>query len=179
MKAAAKVLISCIVIAVVLVLIVFYRYNIIGGSSSTNETKEFAAQVQSVPSTSTEEKAQQADNNGSQENAVFTTVANKKSSVSSASLENGKKLYAEKTCALCHGVSGKADSPTGQAMKATDLTSGKFHNNKTNMEAVSYILNVIDNGVPGTSMASFKAQIPNEQDRKDLANYVHSLVGGK
>ena len=94
-------------------------------------------------------------------------------------LANGKKLFEEKTCVLCHGANGKADTPTGQVMKATDLTSGKFHNNTGNLEASAYILKVIDDGVPGTAMVSFKTQIPVEQDRKDLASYVHSFANGK
>lgn len=96
-----------------------------------------------------------------------------------AQLENGKKLYATATCVVCHGANGASDSPTGQAMKATNLAAGVFKDNKENLPAVEYIAKVIKDGVPGTAMASFAAQVPNEKDRKDLAEYVHSLSSKK
>ena len=67
-----------------------------------------------------------------------------------------KNFMGSATCALLSHATGKADTPTAQAMKATNLTEGKFKYNKSNLAPVKYII-VIEKGVPGTAMASFKA----------------------
>ena len=165
MKAPLKVLIIWVLIVIALVVVVFYRYDLISGIKRTllnnNEPQQTASTT-----TPTIETAP---------TATAPTQQVEAAQASTKALANGKKLFEEKTCVLCHGANGKADTPTGQAMKATNLTLGTFHNNKNNLEASAYILKVLDEGVPGTAMVSFKAQIPNEQDRKDLAEYVRSL----
>ncbi len=168
MKAPLKVLICTIIISIALVSVVFYRYDILSGIKRTSQTTE---QTQTIEASQPKDSTPNAKI--SEVSALKSSPASTKTSI--ASIENGKKLYEEKTCALCHGASGKADTPTGQAMKATNLTLGKFQHNTENLEATAYIVKVIENGVPGTAMASFKSQIPIEQDRKDLAEYVRSL----
>jgi mono/diheme cytochrome c family protein len=167
MNAPLKVLLSCLIIVVALITIVFYRYDLIGNSATipknqTTETIDTPAQ-KPLPSSVSKAKSPQ--------------ISRQTPAINEASIANGKKLFEEKTCVLCHGATGKADTPTGQAMKATNLTSGKFQHNDKNLEATAYIVKVIEEGVPGTAMASFKTQSPSEKDRKDLANYVHSLSG--
>jgi mono/diheme cytochrome c family protein len=163
MSAPLRVFLAWLSIALVLVVVVFYRYDLISGIKRTMGSSSAPVAEKSEASA----PAAQAKSN--------ETVA----VVDAASLENGKKLYEAKTCALCHGANGKADTPTGMAMKATNLTSGVFDKNTQNMAPTDYILHVIENGVPGTAMVSFKAQIPDEKDRKDLSNYVVSLAGKK
>lgn len=90
-------------------------------------------------------------------------------------LANGKKLYEVKTCVLCHGADGKANTPMGKAVSATDLTVGAFKNNTKKLPRMDYIFQVIENGVPGTAMVSFKDQIKSDTDKLDLASYVNSL----
>ncbi|APJ03165.1 c-type cytochrome [Silvanigrella aquatica] len=157
MQAPARVLLATTLVSIAVVLIVLYRYDLLkfgrsGGESASNS----APAASSAP-----------------------PVSAGSSAVSPEVVANGKKLYETMTCNLCHGADGAADSPTGKAMKATNLKTGQFHANKENLPAVKYIVKVIEEGVAGTGMASFKAQIPNEKDRQDLAEYVHSLVEKK
>lgn len=161
MNPAMRVLLGSVVGAILVVGIVLYRYDLLGSKekpieSPTAAMKAPAESVASAPETK-------------------PAAAPAESSVPPENLVLGKKLYEEKTCVLCHGADGKAQTPTGVAMKATDLSSGQFHNNKTNMESVAYIKQVIEAGVPGTAMVGFQAQIPDEKDRSALAQYVHSL----
>lgn len=164
MKAPVKVLAFCLVVAIALIVVVFYRYHLIEGIDRTSH------QDTQINKTNQATDSVPAQTNSDPQPHSMASTGN-----SSQSLSRGKQLYEEKTCVLCHGATGKADTATGQAMKATNLTTGQFQNNSGNMERTAYILQVIENGVPGTAMASFKTQIPNEQDRKDLANYVNSL----
>lgn len=90
-------------------------------------------------------------------------------------LVNGKKLYEVKTCILCHGVDGKANTPMGKAVGATDLTQENLSKNTKNLPRMDYVYQVIEQGISGTAMVSFKAQIPSETDKLDLAAYVVSL----
>jgi mono/diheme cytochrome c family protein len=153
-KAPARVLLISTLVALLVVIIVLYRYNLLkigslGGESASNNA--------SAPS----------------EEASSPTASS--STATSDQLANGKKLYESATCILCHGATGTSDSPTGQALKATNLAVGQFKDNKENLSSVEYIKKVIVEGVPGTGMASFKSQVPNEKDQRDLAEYVHSL----
>jgi len=90
-------------------------------------------------------------------------------------LVNGKKLYEAKTCILCHGVDGKANTPMGKAVSATDLTRDPLSKNTKNLPRMDYVFQVIEHGIPGTGMVSFKSQIPSDADKLDLAAYVVSL----
>lgn len=149
MKAPARVLLISTLISVLVVLIVLYRYNLLKPGEST--------------------EVNTSNNSSSSTEKTLVSTASKDQ------LENGKKLYESTTCVLCHGANGAADTSTGKMMKATNLAAGKFNNNKENLPAVQYISKVIAEGVPGTNMVSFKVQLPNEKDRHDLAEYVHSL----
>ncbi len=149
MKAPARVLLVSTLISLLVIFIVLYRYDLLKVGSSGGE---------SAPTSANAPSDQASD-----------------AKVSPDQLVNGKKLYETATCILCHGATGAADSPTGQALKATNLAAGKFRENKGNLPAVKYIEKVIVEGIPGSGMASFKAQVPNEKDRRDLAEYVHSL----
>ncbi|KAB8039626.1 c-type cytochrome [Silvanigrella paludirubra] len=160
MKAPARILIVSTLITLFVVFIVLYRYDLLKFNKGSNET---IAENAAAPVVMESEVANAAPPKGP----------------SAEQLANGKKLYEQATCTLCHGPTGKADNPTGQAMKATNLTTGQFKHNKNNLPAVKYIAKVIEEGVAGTGMASFKTQVPNEKDRLDLAEYVHSLAGKK
>ncbi len=169
-KAPARVLIVSIIVSLVVVFIVLYRYDLLPKKSQdAGET----AQQTSAPVANSADKPSESENKEAKKETAATGLP------SAAQLENGKKLYETATCILCHGATGKADTPTAQALKATNLVEGKFKNNKDNLQSVEYILKVITEGVPGTGMASFKAQVPNESDRRDIAEYVHSLAEKK
>ncbi|KAB8031878.1 c-type cytochrome [Fluviispira multicolorata] len=154
MKAPARVLLISTIVSVLVMGVALFRYGLLTKSGSTGAVSEPL-----LPEVT-----------GEAANAEVGKAPTAKQ------LANGKDLYTTKTCGVCHGADGKADSPTAKAMKATNLVSGVFHNNKSKMEPVAYIAKVIAEGVPGTGMASFKAQIPKESDRMDLAEYVHSLA---
>lgn len=162
MQAPLKVLLITVLVSIVVIGVALHRYGLLG--TSQDET----AQKTAAPQTPAKVEAAPAATKSAENKAAVSPPA-------TANLERGRALFAEKTCALCHGANGKADTQMGLSIKATDLSSGQFHSNKNNEESLTYILSVIENGVPGTGMASFKSQIPNEKDRKDLAAYVLSL----
>jgi mono/diheme cytochrome c family protein len=155
-KAPARVLFVSTLIALLVIVVVLYRYDLLkfgssgGGESASNNTAAPAGKASETPSASG-------------------------STATPEQLANGKKLYETATCVLCHGATGAADNPMGQALKATNLALGQFKDNKENLPSVEYIAKVIAEGVPGTGMASFKGQVPSEKDRHDLAEFVHSL----
>lgn len=171
MKAPLRVLLVSIVVSIVVMFIALYRYDLIhfGSNKNTTEQASSTQDMKSVPTASADSTHSNA------EPPAQAEQAQKKPTASVAMLEQGKKLYEEKTCALCHGADGKAETPTGKAMNATNLASGQFRNNKENKDAELYVIDVIKNGVPGTAMVSFSAQIPSEDDQKALAAYVVSL----
>ena len=184
MSAPLKVLIVWSLIAVTLVVVVFYRYDLIAGikksfNHNATTTEQTMAETTPPPPAPAAEAAKLEAPTTPSVKTEGVATSTKTESVSVASLANGKMLFETKTCVLCHGADGKADTPPGKALNSTNLTSGQFHNNKDKLESTAYILNVLENGVPGTGMVSFKSQIPAEQDRKDLANYVNSLASKK
>lgn len=181
MKAPLRVLLAATLVSIVVICIALYRYGLLGNGIKEAETMTPTSSMTSSAPTSPQAEASQPMN--AQQNTEGQSskleVATKKVNQDNASLQHGKELYEAKTCALCHGSDGKAETPTGKAMNATNLAAGKFHNNKSNKGSLEYILDVIENGVPGTAMVSFKAQIPDEKDRQDLAKYVDSLTSKK
>ncbi len=87
-------------------------------------------------------------------------------------IERAKKVY-KKHCALCHGPKGKAQSPTGVAMKARDFTKDVFKKGETEEN----ILNTITNGLgDGSLMVGFPHI--SKEDRVLLTKLVKSLKGG-
>jgi len=150
MNAPFKVLLFSICIVLGLVILVLFKFNLLRLKSTATPPPSETSQAVAVakPSVTDESKL---------------------------NLENGKKLYSVKTCELCHGANGKGNTSMGKAVGATDLTLDTFKKNTKNLPRMEYILQVIEEGVPGTGMVSFKAQIPSEQDRRDLAGYVNSL----
>ncbi len=171
MKAPLKVFLFCLTSLFAIIFVVFYRYHILINTEESPDPASVATTSSQVV-TSQEQAAAPAS-------PATPPSKTEPGTASGADLINGGKLYADKTCALCHGSTGAADTPTGIAMKATNLIEGKYKHNSKNMEASAYVLDVIENGVAGTAMVSFKAQIPNEKDRKDLAAYVVSLTKGR
>lgn len=146
MNAPLKVLLFCTFVVVTLVVVVLYRFNLL--------------QFKPAPITTVRTEVPE------------TPVPEIKHTID---LANGKNLFEVKTCVLCHGVDGKASTPMGKAVGATDLTAENLSKNTKNLPRMDYIFQVIEQGIPGTGMVSFKAQIPSETDKLDLAAYVASL----
>ena len=93
------------------------------------------------------------------------------------SLERGKQVYLEK-CAYCHGNKGKGDGPAaGYSMpQPRNLTKGHIKIRSTPFGKIPTdedLLNVINNGLRGTTMPGWK-HLP-ENDRKSLLLYIKSL----
>ena len=82
----------------------------------------------------------------------------------------GKALY-EKHCLTCHGPQGKGDGPAGRMLKppAADFTSSA---SKKKSEAD--LMQVVENGKPGTAMAPWKSQL-SQAELNDLIGYVMTL----
>lgn len=70
-------------------------------------------------------------------------------------------------CVTCHGVDGKADTPVGKAVKASDLLSPQVQK-KTDAE----LTEVIENGKQ--KMPTFKAKLKPQQV-KELVEYIREL----
>lgn len=74
-------------------------------------------------------------------------------------------------CASCHGDSGKADTPTGMALKARNLVDDAYKQG----DSLAQVSKTLETGVPGTAMASF-AHLG--EDREAVAAYVVALRKG-
>jgi mono/diheme cytochrome c family protein len=87
--------------------------------------------------------------------------------VSPASLQRGNQLFLQ-NCAPCHGASGDGKGTAANALLPEPA------NFKLKQPDFKYVLQVVSDGIAGTGMPSWKAQI-SDQDRKALADYVRSL----
>ncbi|HZR17993.1 MAG TPA: c-type cytochrome [Verrucomicrobiae bacterium] len=83
------------------------------------------------------------------------------------SLQRGQQVFLQ-NCAPCHGQSGD-----GKGTAATTLMPEPA-NFKLKQPDFAYILQVLNNGIPGTGMPAWNQQI-SEPDRKALANFLRSL----
>jgi DMSO reductase family type II enzyme heme b subunit len=93
----------------------------------------------------------------------------------------GKAVY-EKHCALCHGVEGKGDGPGAATLdpKPRDFTRGLYKIRTTASGQVptdADLFRVITEGMPGTSMPSWKV-LP-EKDRWSLVLYLKTFAPDK
>ena len=90
-------------------------------------------------------------------------------------IAHGKKVFAN-NCALCHGNEGKGDGAAGMGLnpRPRNLVEGKW----TQGSGVTDHFKVLANGITGSSMASFKAQIK-IPDRWALAHFINSITENK
>lgn len=86
-----------------------------------------------------------------------------------ASVDQGKALFAS-NCASCHGDRGSGDGPTAGALVPPPTNFG------LKQPTLSRALEVLEKGIPGTSMPPWKRQLDEEQ-RHALAGFVRSLYG--
>ena len=82
-------------------------------------------------------------------------------------LARGAALYAEQ-CAVCHGVTGRADGPGAEGLDPPAIAFADVE--RARQRSVFGLYQVIDQGLEGTAMASF-SHLPAE-DRWALAFYV-------
>ena len=93
-------------------------------------------------------------------------------------LKRGQKVYAQH-CLHCHGISGDGNGPTADSMtpRPRDYRNGefKFTSTQTGRRASREdFLRILDHGVPGTYMPSFK--LMPEADKKAVTEYVRWLA---
>lgn len=86
----------------------------------------------------------------------------------------GKKVFSA-NCALCHGNEGKGDGPGGAGLnpKPRNMVEGKW----TQGNGMTDHFKVVTNGIPNTSMASFKHL--KVADRWALVQFIDSITQNK
>ena len=82
----------------------------------------------------------------------------------------GKSIYQSK-CVTCHGPEGKGDGPLGQKLKPP---AGDFQSAESKKKSPKELRDIIENGVPKTSMVAWKTQL-SEKEIDDVLAYVESL----
>ncbi|MCP5426392.1 MAG: FTR1 family protein [Gammaproteobacteria bacterium] len=83
----------------------------------------------------------------------------------------GQALY-EQNCASCHGLNGDGKGPASTGLQPPPIAF--VDQDRARERSVFALKQVIDQGLPGTSMAGFAALPP--QDRWDLALYVGAFA---
>jgi len=112
--------------------------------------------------------------------AAFALLASSPAFAAPGNVENGAKLY-EKKCWWCHGKEGEADGPGADFMipPPRDFSMGmykyKTSGPKEDVVRDEDIFDMISNGMPGTSMPSWK-EVLSEQERWDLVAHVKALT---
>jgi DMSO reductase family type II enzyme heme b subunit len=89
----------------------------------------------------------------------------------------GKQVY-EKRCAGCHGIGGKGDGPAAELLvpRPRDFTAGKFkiRTQVGPLASDQDLLRVITEGMPGTSMPSWRS-LP-EKERVAVVAYIKTFA---
>ena len=85
-------------------------------------------------------------------------------------ITKGRELYKKSGCVMCHGENGKADSPTGMALKARNFVLGEYKNEKgATIDGISHVLQH-GYGVGMMAYPNFDAD-----DRKALGSFLLAL----
>lgn len=108
--------------------------------------------------------------NGIQPTSSVETANTQKPTVpnSQGNIGKGEAVY-QKYCLNCHGMKGKGEGPMGQVLvpPPSDLTVAGKKSDKD-------LLQVIQNGRPGTAMPSWKPHL-STQEIQDVLAYIRSL----
>jgi mono/diheme cytochrome c family protein len=90
-------------------------------------------------------------------------------------VSKGKELF-RATCASCHGDNGEGDGPTASTLNPKPRNFHQLSGWK-NGNKISQIYKTLQDGIPGSAMASFNYLPP--ADRFALIHYVRSLAQGQ
>jgi putative copper resistance protein D len=90
-----------------------------------------------------------------------------------SSIASGAALYAER-CALCHGLRGAGDGPTGWGLPRPPADLRAAH---TAQHTAGDLFWWLTNGIPAAGMPGFGSQLTEEQ-RWDLINFLRALAAG-
>jgi cytochrome c oxidase cbb3-type subunit 2/cytochrome c oxidase cbb3-type subunit I/II len=90
-----------------------------------------------------------------------------KEEISADSLQHGKPIFLQ-NCAPCHGETGDGKGPAAATLMPEPA------NFKLKQPDYDYILQVLNEGIPGTGMPAWNQQI-SEPDRRALADFLRSL----
>lgn len=82
----------------------------------------------------------------------------------------GKPIFQAK-CVTCHGPEGKGDGPIGKQLKPP---AANFTSAKSKKKSGDELQNIIENGLPNTSMVPWKTQLT-EAEIHDVLAYVLTL----
>lgn len=90
-------------------------------------------------------------------------------------ITHGKKLFVS-TCALCHGNEAKGDGPGGMGLnpRPRNIVEGKW----TQGGGLTDHFKVVSNGIPNSSMASFKGQLT-QPERWAIVHFMESVTQNK
>jgi putative copper export protein/mono/diheme cytochrome c family protein len=89
------------------------------------------------------------------------------------SVARGREIYAEK-CVFCHGESGRGDGPLGVGLNPRPAD---FRTHLAAGHTDAQLFEWVTNGVPGTAMPKFGAEL-SETDRWNVLNYIKASFGG-
>jgi mono/diheme cytochrome c family protein len=82
----------------------------------------------------------------------------------------GKGIFQAK-CVTCHGAQGKGDGPLGKKLKPP---AANFTSAESKKKSQDELRNIIENGIPKTSMVAWKTQLT-EAEIQDVLAYVLTL----
>ena len=92
---------------------------------------------------------------------------------SAASVTTGQQLF-QKYCRVCHGASGRGDSPSApKDMQPSNLTDATWDRGSSDGEIFAVIM---EGAGPDYKMKGLKGKLPDE-NAWHIVNYVRSLAG--
>lgn len=105
---------------------------------------------------------------------IRETISSKVTPQGEEQLAKGKELF-DTNCVSCHGDNGEGDGPAAGALQPPPRNFvGASRDDWTNDPSPLGVFNVLSNGVPGTSMASY-SNLP-EEDLWAMTHYVLGFV---
>ncbi len=110
----------------------------------------------------------------------FLVFASSTAYAAAGNAENGRKIY-DKRCWWCHGKDGTGEGPAAEFVNPPPRSFAdvvyKFQSTQAEVPLDEDLFRVISNGLPGTTMPSWKGML-SEQDRWDLIALIKVFAEG-